>query len=286
MKSLSDAVAESARNQKLADLFKAEHQRKEFADALNIHSTMSVMDLLKGDSMGTDQDEITRMETLGNLTKIMDDATADELWQIIGNNEVFVETLNSNWRDLYNKLVVQFSDKKGSKSAIFNFIYNYIGQQTQFLNKPAGAAEEDWENLDEATTTQGSSALSSISDSRLGSSVSTSKTSASSQREMPPLTTAQKKRLYSEREDDDDTTVSYSSPTKEMANKINKKTIKRVQVSPKKTASFTATQKSIRNRANELSAYISDNDPSNRLNNALRYKNQTKNQGVTANSAN
>jgi Tfp pilus assembly protein PilE len=110
MKSLSDAVAKSARNQKLADLFKAKHQQEHFANALNIHSTMSVMDLLKGDSMGTDQDEITRMETSGNLTKVMDDETADEFWQMIGDNEVFVETLNSNWRDLYNKLMVKFSD--------------------------------------------------------------------------------------------------------------------------------------------------------------------------------
>jgi hypothetical protein len=79
MKSLSDAVAESARNQKLADLFKAKHQQEQFADALNIHSQMSIMDLLKGDSMGTDQDEITRMETLRNLTKVMDNKTANEL---------------------------------------------------------------------------------------------------------------------------------------------------------------------------------------------------------------
>jgi hypothetical protein len=70
----------------------------------------------------------------------MDDEIADEFWRIIGDNEVFVETLNSNWRDLYNKLVVQFSDKKRSKSAIFNFIRNYIGGQTQFLNKQ-GAVE-------------------------------------------------------------------------------------------------------------------------------------------------
>jgi hypothetical protein len=179
MKSLQDAVAESARNQKLADLFRAEHQRKEFADALNIHSTMSVMDLLKGDSTGTDQDEILRMETLGNLTKVMDDATADELWLIIRDNDVFVETLNSNWRDLYNKLVVQFADKKGSKSAIFNFIRNYIGQQTQFLNKQGAVEEEDWENLDEATT---AGSTSSISNSRSGSSrssVSTATTAKS-----------------------------------------------------------------------------------------------------------
>jgi hypothetical protein len=54
------------------------------------------MDLLKGDSTGTDQDEITRMETLRNLTKVMDDKTADELWQMIKGNEVFIETLNMN----------------------------------------------------------------------------------------------------------------------------------------------------------------------------------------------
>jgi hypothetical protein len=90
---------------------------------------------------------------------------------MIGDNDVFVETLNSNWRDLYNKLVVQFSDKKGSKSAIFNIIRNYVGQQTQFLNKQGAVEEEDWENLDEETTAQGSStATSSISNSRSGSS--------------------------------------------------------------------------------------------------------------------
>jgi hypothetical protein len=37
MKSLQDAVAESARNQKLADLFKAKHQQEQFANALNNH---------------------------------------------------------------------------------------------------------------------------------------------------------------------------------------------------------------------------------------------------------
>jgi hypothetical protein len=36
MKSLLDAVAESARNQKLSDLFKAEHQREQFVNALNV----------------------------------------------------------------------------------------------------------------------------------------------------------------------------------------------------------------------------------------------------------
>jgi hypothetical protein len=122
--------------------------------------------------------------------------------------------------------------------------------------------------------------------------------------EMPPFKKAQKqlpatsmtkKRQHSEiaenQDDDDDTTVAYSSTkgsVKKMADKINKNTktreIKKVQTTPKKTASFTETQNSIRDRMNELSAYIYENDPSNRVNNALRYKNQTKNQGITANS--
>jgi hypothetical protein len=124
--------------------------------------------------------------------------------------------------------------------------------------------------------------------------------------EMPPFKKAQKqlpatsmtkKRQYSKiaenEDDDDDTSVAYSSTkgsVKKMADKINKKTkareIKRVQTAPTKTASFTETQNSIRDRMNELSAYIYENDPSNRVNNAFRYKDQNRNQGITRNSVN
>lgn len=156
LKTLQDQIKYKSHQQKTSNYFKSQEQQKGFSNSLNLFSNYTYTDLLNNSKGNTiNEDTLNTREALGKLEEVLNSNDANELIDFYTSKGDFssLEALNLHWTELKRNLLTYFKNGNGTKSSLFNFIKNFLGEKTRFLrnndnNEEEYEEESENENID------------------------------------------------------------------------------------------------------------------------------------------